>query len=130
VNVLEGVEKPEVTLNGLSKALAPGGKIVLLAPLGRALYGSVDAGMGQLRRFERSELERMLAGAGFEVEKAKEINKAGRVAWWISSKLFGRKRLSKLSLKIFDKTVWLCRMLDAVLPWSGLSVILVARKKG
>jgi glycosyltransferase involved in cell wall biosynthesis len=130
VNVLEGIEKPEVPLQGLHNALEPGGKIVILAPLGRSLYGSVDAGMGQLRRFEKSELERLLADAGFTVEKAIEINKAGRVAWWISSKLLGRKRLSKLSLKIFDKTVWLCRMLDAVLPWSGLSVIMVARKKG
>jgi hypothetical protein len=37
--------------------------------------------------------------------------------------------LGKLSLKIFDKSVWLWRRLDGLLPWSGLSLIAVATKK-
>jgi hypothetical protein len=31
-------------------------------------------------------------------------------------------------LKIFDKTVWLWRRIDPLLPWPGLSLIMVARK--
>jgi hypothetical protein len=31
-------------------------------------------------------------------------------------------------LKLFDKTVWLWRMLDPVLPWPGLTLVMVARK--
>ncbi len=34
-----------------------------------------------------------------------------------------------LSLKIFDKTVWIWRLLDKVLPFDGLSAIYVAKKK-
>jgi hypothetical protein len=33
-------------------------------------------------------------------------------------------------LKIFDKTVWLWRRLDWMMPWPGLSLIAVARKTG
>jgi hypothetical protein len=32
-------------------------------------------------------------------------------------------------LKIFDKTVWLWRRLDVLMPWPGLSLIMVARKR-
>ena len=34
----------------------------------------------------------------------------------------------KVFLKIFDKTVWLWRRIDPVLPWKGLSLIVVARR--
>ena len=31
-------------------------------------------------------------------------------------------------LKIFDKTVWFWRRLDRLIPWPGLSLIVVGRK--
>ena len=43
------------------------------------------------------------------------------------SRVFGSSRIDKPVLKIFDKTVWLWRRADALLPWPGLSLILVAR---
>jgi hypothetical protein len=39
------------------------------------------------------------------------------------------RKIGKLVLKIFDKTVWILRHLDKVIPWNGLSLIVVARKK-
>ncbi len=39
-----------------------------------------------------------------------------------------RKSINKVTLKLFDKTVWFWRRVDALLPWKGLSVIVVARK--
>jgi len=38
------------------------------------------------------------------------------------------EKLSKVFLKLFDKTVWLWRLLDPLLPWKGLSLIVIARK--
>jgi hypothetical protein len=70
-----------------------------------------------------------LAAAGFEIESIREINKAGRIAWWLAARLLRRRRLSKFSLKVFDKTVWLWRLLDRILPWPGLSMVIVARRK-
>jgi len=32
-------------------------------------------------------------------------------------------------LKLFDKTVWFWSRLDKLIPWPGLSLIAVARKK-
>jgi len=49
-------------------------------------------------------------------------------AWWIFSKVLGRRHINKVFLKIFDKTVWLWRRIDGLLPWKGLSVVIVAQK--
>ena len=42
--------------------------------------------------------------------------------------MFGAGRISKLVLKVFDKSVWLLRRLDVLMPWPGLSLMAVARK--
>jgi glycosyltransferase involved in cell wall biosynthesis len=130
INVLEGLKEPEVALNGLFRAIKTGGNLLIVAPQGASLYGSVDAQMGQLRRFDRPQLEALLTHAGFQVEKVYQINKAGHLAWWLASKLLRRRGLSKFTLKLFDKTVWLWRLLDHVLPWNGLSMVVAARKTG
>jgi hypothetical protein len=40
-----------------------------------------------------------------------------------------RGRISKVMLKIFDKTVWFWRRVDGLLPWPGLSLVIVAGKR-
>jgi len=55
-------------------------------------------------------------------------NTIGALAWDLHGRLLRRKSIHKLSLKIFDKTVWLWRRIDPLLPGRGLSLIAVARK--
>jgi hypothetical protein len=52
------------------------------------------------------------------------------VPWLADSRFLRSRRISKLVLKLFDKTVWFWRRIDALLPWPGLSLILAARKTG
>jgi len=56
------------------------------------------------------------------------LNKIGALAWALYGRLLRRKSINKLSLKIFDKTVWLWRRIDPLLPGRGLSLVVVARK--
>jgi len=56
------------------------------------------------------------------------MNKVGALAWRLYGGLLRRSRIDKPSLKIFDKTVWIWRRVDWLLPWRGLSMIAVARK--
>ena len=69
-----------------------------------------------------------LESQGFETERIWGFNKAGTPPWWVYSKLAGSRRINKLTLKIFDKTVWIWRRIDGIMPWRGLSLILVGRK--
>jgi glycosyltransferase involved in cell wall biosynthesis len=130
LNVLEYLDEPRAAVESIRRLLNPGGTLVVLVPQHPSLYGALDRSMGHKRRFERKELERLLASAGFDVRKAFSLNKAGTPPWWIFSKLLGRLRINKLTLKLFDKTVWLWRRIDPILPWAGLSLVLVAQKTG
>lgn len=128
INQLELVEDPVEVLRSLRGSLKPGGSAIVLVPQGPGLYGSLDRGMGHKRRFSKDDLNKALERAGFKVERTHQLNKIGAVSWWMHGKIFGRKRLAKLTLKMFDKTVWIWRRVDGAMPWRGLSLIAVARR--
>ncbi|MCC7175992.1 MAG: glycosyltransferase [Bryobacterales bacterium] len=129
LNVLEYVNDPAAVLSGLRKLLRPGGALLVLVPQGPRLFTFIDRTLGHQRRFRRKELAALLAAAGFTVDRFHQLNKAGAVAWWFSGYVFLRRSISKVTLKIFDKTVWLWRRVDGLLPWLGLSLVAVARRE-
>ncbi|MFN7925122.1 MAG: glycosyltransferase [Bryobacteraceae bacterium] len=130
INVLEFTEDPATTLASAASQLRAGGTLVALVPQGPGLYGSLDQTLGQKRRFSRDEMKKLLEGAGFEVTEMEHLNKISKPVWWLSSRVLSRKQLGKPMLKMFDKMVWLIRRVDALLPWSGLSLIAVGKKRG
>jgi glycosyltransferase involved in cell wall biosynthesis len=127
LNVLEYLESPGPVLEALRATLQPGGKILILVPQNPHLYGALDRSLGHKRRYTAAQARGLLESCGFTVEKIYNFNKAGTPPWWAYSKLTGSKRIGKPVLKIFDKTVWIWSHLDVLMPWNGLSVIVVGR---
>jgi glycosyltransferase involved in cell wall biosynthesis len=128
VNVLEYVEDPAVVIRNASRVLRPGGALLVLVPQGERLYGSIDRTLGHRRRFSARGLGESLEGAGLRVSSLHQLNRIGTPAWWFYGKVLDRRHINKLTLKLFDKSVWLWRRIDPVLPWRGLSLVAVARK--
>jgi len=128
VNVLEYVDDPAVTLGAIRESLQAGGVLLVLVPQGRHLYGSIDQTLGHKRRFSAEELQALMAQQGFEVIRWIQLNKIGTPAWWLYGRILRSKHISKVTLKLFDKTVWLWKWIEPLLPWSGLSLIAVARR--
>ncbi len=128
VNVLETVKDPAAVIRSMARCLKPQGKLIVLVPQCPALFGSLDRGMGNLRRFSASELEKILNESGFKVEQKHQLNKFGALSWWIFGKLLGRTKMNRVALKLWDKTVWFWRRVDGLLPWPGLSLVMVARR--
>jgi len=128
LNVLEYLDDPVAVLRSLGATLKPGGQLVALTPHGPRLFGGLDIGMGHKRRYSVAAARQLMEAAGLTVERTLQFNKAGAPPWWIYSRLAGRRRINKPVLKIFDKTVWIWRRLDGILPWGGLSLVVVARK--
>lgn len=129
INSLELVEDPAATVARLTAKMAPNGRLVVLVPHGPALFGSLDREMGHLRRFSRADIGKLFADAGLEVSSMETYNRLATVAWWMNSRLLGSRRISRITLKLFDKTVWLWRILDRLIPLPGLSLIAVGRKR-
>ena len=126
VNVLEYTDDPAVVLASAFQSLKPGGSIVVLVPQGRSLHGSIDKTLGHKQRFDQAELRELLDKQGFRIRNTAQLNRIGTPAWWLYGKILGRKYINKLTLKIFDKTVWIWKRVDGLIPWRGLSLIAVA----
>ncbi len=130
VNLLETVEDPKAVLQSMASCLKPGGVLLALVPQGSGLFGTLDRGLGNKRRFDAPAMAAMLSDLGFRIEREHQINKIGALGWWFSSRVLHRDRISRPALKLWDKSVWLLRRIDALLPWRGLSLVVVARYTG
>jgi hypothetical protein len=108
--------------------LRPGGTLLVLVPQDEDLYCLLDEAMGHRRRFMQEDLVEFLEQSGFQIERTYSLNKIGALSWRIFGKLLGRKQISKPALKLFDKTVWFWRRVDGILPWRGLSLVVVAKR--
>jgi glycosyltransferase involved in cell wall biosynthesis/phospholipid N-methyltransferase len=130
VNLLESVDDPARVLASLAGSLKPEGNVVVLVPFGPGLFGPLDAGLGQKRRFSLEQLHSLLREAGLEPVEERAFNKIGALSWWFSGKVLGQRKMNRVLLKLWDKTVWFWRRVDRLLPWTGLTLIVVARLKG
>ena len=130
LNVLEYVDDPDSLLASIRRVLKPNGAAIILVPQGPALFGSLDRSLGHKRRYRQADLRRLLDAHGFAVESLSGFNKAGAPPWLAYSRLLGSRSISKPVLKIFDKTVWFWSRFDWLLPWPGLTLIAVGRKRG
>ncbi len=128
LNVLEYLDDPARTLAAIYQALLPGGRVVILAPNDPDLAGTLDETLGIRRRFRPQELEGMLEAAGFSAKTQHEFNRAGAPFWRLFGRMLRRRQINKATLKVFDKTVWLWKRIDGLLPWNGTSMIVTGRK--
>jgi glycosyltransferase involved in cell wall biosynthesis/phospholipid N-methyltransferase len=128
LNVLEHVEAEQTGLRNIHGALAPGGRAIVLVPQGEWAFGKIDEALGHHRRYSRERLREAMTEAGFAVEHILEFNRISLPGWYLNGKLLGRDTISPFQLRMFDKTVWLWRMVDRFLPWGPASIIGIGRK--
>ncbi len=123
LNVLEHVEDDRESLAVMRRLLAPGGRLVLLVPALRALYGTLDRALGHHRRYRRGELIAKLRESGLAPRHIEYFNLAGIPGWWLTGRVLRRSLIPTASLRWYDALVPLFR-LERLLPWRiGQSLI-------
>jgi len=128
LNVLEHIEDDLAVLRALSETVPSGCRVVVLVPFNPKLYSEFDRALGHFRRYAKGELEGKFREAGFEIERQFFFNKAGVPAWYVANTLGRQGVLKPWQLKLYNLLTPLFRVLDRVLPISGLSTVVVGRK--
>ncbi len=127
VNVLEHLDHPEAALAGFSRVLAPGGRTAILVPAHQWLFSEVDRAIGHRRRFEESELRKLLEDAGFEVVSLVAFNRFG-VLGWLVNKWTGRMMIRTWQARLFSLLLPVGRAIERIHALPGLSWVAIAVK--
>jgi glycosyltransferase involved in cell wall biosynthesis len=128
LNVLEHIEDDEQALRTLYGLLESGGRLLLLVPALRSLYGSLDRALDHFRRYERAEILDKLRRAGFEIETSWFFNLFGVFGWYLNSRVLKRTTFPPVQLTLYDRLVPLFRLESRWRLPFGMSLIAIGRK--
>jgi len=128
MNVLEHIEDDAATLGDFAAVLPPGGKLVLLVPAMKALYGTLDQHLHHFRRYAREELQGKVSNAGFEIDTLRFLNRPAVPGWWLNSRVLRRHVMPKGQLRFFKWLMPLLKLEEKNPPGFGLSLLVLARK--
>ena len=128
LNVLEHVEDDVHALRNMRNVLVPGGRICLLVPVNKWLYGPMDAVDHHYRRYTKAELNAKLEAAGLVVEHQNYFNLLGIAAWFVSNKVLKQSMARPGQYSLYDSLVPVLRAIErAVPPPTGLSLVSICR---
>jgi glycosyltransferase involved in cell wall biosynthesis len=127
-NVLEHVENDQSALEGMHDLLAPGGRVVLVVPAIKALYGEIDRAIHHFRRYSTEELQAKLRAAGLDVEHLSYFNMLGVPGWYLNSRVLKRRSVPGIQARINDGLVPFLRLERRFGPPIGMSLIAVGRR--
>ncbi|MCK4546041.1 MAG: methyltransferase domain-containing protein [Candidatus Eisenbacteria sp.] len=131
LNVLEHIRDDGKALTRIIQVLQPGGRLLLLVPALKALYGTLDIYVEHHRRYGRREIVRKLEHAGFSVEHIFFMHFAGAFGWWLNSRILKSRILPENQIGLYDRLVPLFRWAEERMhPPVGLSLVAVGRKPG
>jgi SAM-dependent methyltransferase len=133
-DVLEHLEDDALALQGLSRALAPSGRVVLTVPAHQTLWSYADTHAGHYRRYNVEQLERALKAGGLRVEFCTQFMAALFPLLWVGRRLaalWGRpagdaksqRDLFRSELRVVPVANWILRLM---LEWEAP---LLARRK-
>lgn len=131
LNVFEHIEDDAQTLRNLWQILPVGGRVVLIIPAFKALYGPIDHLLGHYRRYTKQSVRELAETTGFEPIQLYYMNFVGFFGWWANAKIFKRTEQSDAQIATFDNLIvpWLRPLETAIHPPVGQSVFTVLEKR-
>ena len=130
LNILEHLENDGKAVENMSSLLQLGGKLIILVPALKTLYGSMDISFKHLRRYNKKDLESLIHGQNLEIVKFHYMNFLGLLGWFFNGRVLKRKELPEKQTKLFDKLVPFLEFIEKIIkPPLGQSLILIVQKK-
>lgn len=128
LNVLEHIKDDKFALEQMYRSLESGGKLCLLVPSHQFLYGKFDEAVGHYRRYEKSQLKRLLKQAGFKICSIEFFNIAAIIPWLINGRILKRDYIPANQSNIANMIVPLLKLEKLFGPPFGISLIAIAEK--
>jgi SAM-dependent methyltransferase len=128
INVLEHIQDDAGGLANIATALSPSGRAIILVPQNQSIYGTLDRVLGHCRRYSEAELRSKMERAGLAVEHVLHFNRITRPAWYFNGRILHREDFGHVQLWVFDRLVWLWRIIDRFIPWASVSIIAIGTK--
>lgn len=117
LNVLEHIEDDREAIRKMASLLAPSGRLVLMLPANKLLFGPVDLMLRHYRRYGRSDTKRLLCDAGLRIEVFQNMNFVGFFGWLVNARILKRAAQSPDQVAFFDKfVVPVVRRVESVVP--------------
>ena len=124
LNVLEHIENDRQALRNMFELLPHNGRLILLTPAIKFLYGTMDAADGHYRRYTKRELRVKLKNSGFIVKKQFYMNLLGILGWYLNGKILRKRFIPVKGYAVYDKFVWFLSKFERIFtPPIGLSII-------
>jgi glycosyltransferase involved in cell wall biosynthesis len=127
-NVIEHIQDDQAVVTNADQVLKPGGRMIFIVPRGEKLYSSLDSAIGHVRRYDADRLRGLFAHLGYEIDELFTLNKIGVLGWWYRGKVAKQQAIGRFGLKAFNVLVPVFKLIEPLLPWKGLSMVVVARK--
>ncbi len=129
VNVLEHIFDDQKALANMCAILKAGGRLILLVPALKFLYGSLDRALRHYRRYEKKELISRILSLGYAVEKVSYLHLLGIGGWFLNSRILKRQILPSSHLRIYNSFFPLFKFIEQNGgPPIGQSLLVIATK--
>lgn len=130
MNVLEHIADDSTALEHMYHALQPGGHLILLVPAHPGLYGTLDARLEHLRRYERNILKVKVRRANLTLRRCLYFNGLGVAGWYLAGRVLRQERIGEGQVRFYDRYVvpLLARAERVIPPPFGQSLIVIGRK--
>jgi SAM-dependent methyltransferase len=128
-NVIEHIEDDYRAVCNMAGLLArPGGRLLILAPVGPWLFGSFDQRIGHYRRYKRADFEQIIRRAGLRIVSSRYIHPVGLLGWWMINQKSDRCLQGGVLARMHDRLVVpVCRTIESVVPMPyGFSILIEA----
>jgi len=128
-NVLEHIKNDCLALRNMYSVLPVNGKLCLLIPAFKFLYGQMDKTDNHYRRYGKSEILSKVELAGFRVKVCRYMNAPGFFGWLINSRVFKKRYIPFRQMLLLERLIPAIRFLEHLIPVPfGQSIVVVAEK--
>lgn len=128
-NILEHIKEDRRALANLHSILAPRGKIVIIVPCYKWLYGTLDEYDLHYRRYSLKEISILLGSSGFRMLECFHFNAMGILLWLIDGKILKFRTHKRIEGKFINKIIPFVKFIDKLtFNKVGISLVVIAEK--